>query len=137
LRSIAGDRNAPQKHAWRAKIILATAEGWGTTEIMRVFVVETNADPKPFVWTADSRRVLAAVKRGKQAPLADARAEAANAQADLPSTEAFISHLKLEIEELRRQRYGTRLLDRMERQLEELEVTARRGAPCARSAVDG
>src|SRR6185369_14129792 len=30
------------------------------------FVVETNADPKPFVWTADTKRVLAAVKRGKQ-----------------------------------------------------------------------
>ena len=28
---------------------------------------ETNADPKPFVWTADPKRVLAAVKRGKQA----------------------------------------------------------------------
>ena len=31
------------------------------------FVAETNADPKPFVWTADPNRVLAAVKRGKQA----------------------------------------------------------------------
>ena len=30
------------------------------------FVAETNADPKPFVWTADPRRVLAAVKRGKE-----------------------------------------------------------------------
>jgi hypothetical protein len=31
------------------------------------FLTETNADPKPFVWTADPKRVLAAVKRGKQA----------------------------------------------------------------------
>lgn len=31
------------------------------------FVEETNANPKPFVWTADPVRVLAAVKRGKQA----------------------------------------------------------------------
>jgi hypothetical protein len=31
------------------------------------FVQETNSDPKPFVWTADPKRVLAAVKRGKQA----------------------------------------------------------------------
>ena len=31
------------------------------------FVTETNANPKPFMWTADPRRVLAAVKRGKQA----------------------------------------------------------------------
>src|ERR1700736_2262941 len=30
------------------------------------FVAETNADPKPFVWTADAKRVLAAVKRGKE-----------------------------------------------------------------------
>ena len=30
------------------------------------FVEENNADPKPFVWTADPNRVLAAVKRGKQ-----------------------------------------------------------------------
>jgi hypothetical protein len=28
---------------------------------------QNNADPKPFIWTADPRRVLAAVKRGKQA----------------------------------------------------------------------
>jgi transposase len=31
------------------------------------FVAETNQNPKPFVWTADPDRVLAAVKRGKQA----------------------------------------------------------------------
>ena len=30
------------------------------------FVAETNAEPKPFVWTADPKRILAAVKRGKQ-----------------------------------------------------------------------
>src|SRR3990172_12770725 len=30
------------------------------------FVEETNADPKPFIWTADPNHVLAAVKRGKQ-----------------------------------------------------------------------
>src|SRR5712691_7239452 len=30
------------------------------------FVEETNAQPKPFVWTADPNRVLAAVNRGKQ-----------------------------------------------------------------------
>jgi hypothetical protein len=31
------------------------------------FIADTNGNPKPFVWTADPRRVLAAVKRGKQA----------------------------------------------------------------------
>jgi transposase len=31
------------------------------------FVHETNDDPKPFVWTADPNRIIAAVKRGHQA----------------------------------------------------------------------
>ena len=31
------------------------------------FLAETNSNPKPFVWTADPQRVLAAVKRGKEA----------------------------------------------------------------------
>ena len=31
------------------------------------FIAETYGNPKPFVWTADPRRVLAAVRRGKQA----------------------------------------------------------------------
>src|SRR4051812_27081543 len=43
-----------------------------------------------------------------RAEAADARAEAANAQADLTSSEALIAHLKLAIEKLRRELYGTR-----------------------------
>ena len=35
LKAILQDRNAPQKHAWRAKIILLSAEGLWTNEIMR------------------------------------------------------------------------------------------------------
>jgi hypothetical protein len=31
------------------------------------FVQETNSHSKPFAWTANPKRVLAAVKRGKQA----------------------------------------------------------------------
>ncbi len=46
LEATAGDRNAPQKHVWRAKIILlATADGCGTTEIMR-----RSGKAKPMVW---------------------------------------------------------------------------------------
>ena len=30
------------------------------------FIAETNANPKPFVWTARPNRILAAVKRGKE-----------------------------------------------------------------------
>ena len=35
LEAIVADRSAPQKHVWRANIILATADGCGTAEIMR------------------------------------------------------------------------------------------------------
>src|SRR6266404_9217251 len=35
LKALARDRNAPQKHVWRAEIVLFTAEGFGTNEIMR------------------------------------------------------------------------------------------------------
>jgi transposase len=35
LKAILKDRNAPQKHVWRAEIVLLTAEGLGTNEIMR------------------------------------------------------------------------------------------------------
>src|SRR6478736_6597382 len=65
-----------------------------------------------------------------EADAAVVKAEAANAQADLSSSEALNAHLKLEIEKLRRQLYGTRsekkarLLEQMELQLEELEAAA-------------
>src|SRR5690242_14198680 len=35
LEAISGNRNAPQKHAWRAEIVLLSADGHGTVEIMR------------------------------------------------------------------------------------------------------
>jgi transposase len=65
-----------------------------------------------------------------QAHAAVAEAEAANAQADLSSSEALIAHLKLAIEKLRRELYGSRsehkarLLDQMELRLEDLEAAA-------------
>jgi DNA invertase Pin-like site-specific DNA recombinase len=45
LEAVLADRNSPQKHVWRARIILATAEGGGTTEVMRRAGVS-----KPCVW---------------------------------------------------------------------------------------
>ncbi len=30
------------------------------------FIAETNPDPRPFTWTADPDRIIAAVKRGHQ-----------------------------------------------------------------------
>ena len=35
LEAIVADRNSPQKHVWRARIVLLTAAGQGTVEIMR------------------------------------------------------------------------------------------------------
>src|SRR5882724_9193445 len=35
LQSITRDRNSPQKHVWRARIIVLTADGNGTTAITR------------------------------------------------------------------------------------------------------
>src|SRR6202140_4465514 len=49
-----------------------------------------------------------ALAAGAQAAGVSAEADAVNARADLSSTEALISHYRLEIEKLRRQLYGTR-----------------------------
>ena len=35
LKAIAADRNSPQKHFWRTRIVLLTADGIGTNEIRR------------------------------------------------------------------------------------------------------
>jgi hypothetical protein len=35
LEAIIADRNSPHKHVWRARIVLLTAAGPGTVEIMR------------------------------------------------------------------------------------------------------
>lgn len=35
LEAVVSDRNSPQKHVWRARIVLLSAAGCGTNEIMR------------------------------------------------------------------------------------------------------
>ena len=50
LEAIISDRSAPQKHVWRANIILATADGYGTAEIMR-----RSGKSKPVVWRWQAR----------------------------------------------------------------------------------
>src|SRR5271169_2530313 len=50
LVAVVGDRNSRQKHVWRARIILATAEGCGTAQIMRRAGVS-----KPCVWRWQER----------------------------------------------------------------------------------
>jgi transposase len=73
----------------------------------------------------------------------EAEAVAARAQAVNSNTEALIAHLKLEIEKLRRELYGSsserkaRLLAQMELQLEDLEATATEDELAAEQAVVG
>ena len=56
LEAIVADRNSPQKHVWRARIILATADGSGTAAIMRRADVS-----KPSVWRWQERFMTAGV----------------------------------------------------------------------------
>ena len=79
------------------------------------------------------KRLLAlerAARIDAQAKAARAEAAAARAAANVSSAEALIAHLKLAIEKMRRELYGSRsergrkLLDQMELELEDLEVTA-------------
>ena len=50
LEAVVADRGAPQKHVWRANIILATADGCGTAEIMC-----RSGRSKPVVWRWQER----------------------------------------------------------------------------------
>ncbi len=77
----------------------------------------------------DLQAAYAMIVAERQARIA-AEAEALLAKAKASSTEATIAHLKLMIEKLKRELYGSRpertvrLIDQMELQLEELEATA-------------
>ena|SRR5580704_76633 len=57
LEAITKDRNAPQKHAWRAAIVLLTADGVGTNEIMR-----QTGKSKTCVWRWQERFMEAGVE---------------------------------------------------------------------------
>jgi transposase len=92
-------------------------------------IVVTPSESLPPDLAAAHAMILAerAARLQAEALAASAKAEAANAKA----AEALISYLKLEIEKLRRQIYGSRsehksrLLEQMELQLEELEASNR------------
>jgi hypothetical protein len=60
LEAIVSDRSAPQKHVWRANIILATADGCGTAEIIR-----RSGKSKPVVWRWQAR-FMAPPRQDKQ-----------------------------------------------------------------------
>ena len=56
LEAVVGDRNAPQKHVWRCRIVLLTADGAGTSTIMRQAGVSKTA-----VWRWQERFMTAGV----------------------------------------------------------------------------
>jgi transposase len=56
LAAIAADRNSPQKHVWRARIVLLTADRLGTVEIMR-----RTGKAKASVWRWQARYLQAGV----------------------------------------------------------------------------
>jgi transposase len=78
----------------------------------------------------DDIDALKGIVRAALMALDVARADAAAAQAERSDIAAYIAHLKLQIEKLKRSIYGpraertARLLDQMEFELEELEATA-------------
>jgi transposase len=57
LAAIVSDRNSPQKHVWRAQIVLLSAERLGTAEIMR-----RTGKAKPGVWRWQARYLEAGVE---------------------------------------------------------------------------
>ena len=78
LVEIAADRNSPQKHVWRTQIVLLSADGVGTNEIMRV-----TGTSKTCVWRWQQRFMEAGVdgllvdktRPSRIPPLADAVTE--------------------------------------------------------------
>src|SRR6266513_816334 len=50
LEAVVANRNSPQKHAWRAKIVLLTADGRGTAEIM-----QATGKAKTVIWRWQER----------------------------------------------------------------------------------
>jgi transposase len=51
--AIVAGRNSPQKHVWRAQIVLLTADGYGTAEIMR-----RTGTSKTAVWRGQERLMI-------------------------------------------------------------------------------
>ena len=66
LEALCANRNTPRKVVWRAMIVLATADGCGTSEIMR-----RAATSKPTVWRWQQRYLdegVAGLRRDKTRP---------------------------------------------------------------------
>ena len=75
LEAIVADRNRPQKHVWRARIVLLTADGLGTNAVMAA-----TAKSKTTVWRWQERFTAAGVEgllRDKTRPPGKAPIDAA------------------------------------------------------------
>ena len=89
----------------------------------------------------DDLEILKAALLAERARADAAQTDAAIARAEQSDAQAFIVHLKLQIEKLRREIFGqrsergARLLDQMELQLEELEATATEDELAAETAA--
>src|SRR5215217_3315398 len=78
LEAIIASRNSPQKHVWRSRIVLLSADGIGTMEIQR-----RTGKVKPTVWRWQQRFMEAGVdgllrdatRPGRKPPLAPATIE--------------------------------------------------------------
>src|SRR5215213_8872812 len=57
LEAVVGSRNSPQKHVWRARIVLLSADGIGTMEIQR-----RTGKSKPTIWRWQRRCMEAGVE---------------------------------------------------------------------------
>ena len=80
LEAVVADRNSPQKHVWRAAIVLATADGLGTNAVMR-----RTGKSKTVVWRwqerfAERRRRRASARQDP--PLAHRAVRARGGRAD-------------------------------------------------------
>ena len=99
-------------------------------------VMQASVSPMP-----DDVEALKAALAAARTEAAAAKAEAATARARQSDDQALIAHLKLQIEKLRHQLFGTRsergsrLLDQLELQLEELEATASQDEVAAQMAA--
>lgn len=99
-------------------------------------VMQASVSPMP-----DDVEALKAALAAARLEIAEARAEAAIVRAERSDDQALIAHLKLQIEKLKHQLFGSksergsRLLDQLELQLEELEATASQDEAAAQIAA--
>ena len=107
LEAVVVDRNSIQKHVWRAEIVLLTADGIGTNEIMR-----RTGKSKPCVWRWQERFMTFGDRRSRAF------------QAIPPSRRAF----RPDAEALSVRREGCQWLDLQDRRLRRAQGAVRGSA---------